>query len=102
MNLRRIAAVGLAAGAIAVVSACDSATTANHNWVITPDVELHRQTGKPLITGTGQCGGFADGITRIRRSVEVNVWSISQGRTLIVDCSPGIPVGSWGIEERAL
>lgn len=86
---------------IALTAACDEGRSAGSNWVVTPDVALHRNTGKPLITATGQCGGFADGITRIRKSVEVNVWTINQGTTLIVACAPGYPVGTWGMEERA-
>jgi hypothetical protein len=96
----RRAAVG-AAGIISLVvlAACDTGTTAGHNWVITPDIALHRQTGKPLIRATGQC---SDGSrTWIAKSGEYNVWSMTQGQTLIVTCFPGYPVGTWGLEERA-
>ena len=100
VRLRKVA-VGAAVPilALATLSACDEATTAGHNWVITPDIALHRSTGKPLIRATGQC---SDGTyTWIAKSGEYNVWSMYQGQTLIATCYPGYPVGTWGLEERA-
>lgn len=100
MNPRKAIGLAVASAAIVVGAACDEATTAGHNWSITPDVALHRQTGKPLLRGTGQCGDATH--TWIAKSlIEINVWDINQGRTLTVNCGNGYPTGSWGLEERA-
>lgn len=88
---------GIALG-IAGLAACDQATTAGHNWVITPDVALHRQTGKPLITATGQCGNIYS--TWISKSPEADAEAMTQGQTLIVNCGSGYPTGTWGLDER--
>lgn len=99
MNTRKVVAGVGVAGLIAVAAACDTATTAGHNWVITPDIALHQATGKPLIRATGQCSDGSH--TWIAKSGEYNVNTMTQGQTLIVTCYPGYPVGTWGLEERA-
>jgi len=97
VSKRRIVAAVAAVGVLAIATGCDQVTTAGHNWVMDPDPAFHQD--EPLIRLTGQCG---DGYhTWITKSAEYNVNEMGPYETIIATCYPGIPVGTWGLEDRA-